>query len=203
MNTRLCHFKITLLGVEPPIWRSILVPDDYSMWDLHVAIQDAMGWLDYHLHVFRTKGPRHERTIGIPDPMDEVRVEADWEVPIGDVFRSPGDTISYEYDFGDGWRHEIAFEGKAAREAGIAYPVCLNGARACPPEDCGGVSGYERLLEVLKTPRTREYDDICRWLRDQHAKNYWPFKPEKFRSEAVQFMCPAERFRMAFETDYR
>ncbi len=198
---RLCRFKVTLMGISPPIWRSILVPDDYSMWDLHVAIQDAMGWLDYHLHVFRTTSKRAKREIGVPHDFDEGRIEAGWAVPISDFFRAPRDTLSYEYDFGDGWVHEVTFEGKAVREAGVAYPICLSGARACPPEDCGGIPGYEHLLEVLKRPRTQEYNEICKWLRDLHAKSYWPYRPDEFDPEAVKFMCPAERFRMAFLTD--
>ena len=106
------QFKITLLEIEPSIWRRIQVPADYSFWDLHVAIQDAMGWLDYHLHAFFIR-PKHKKKaieIGIPsDDWDGDSVVPGWEVPITDHFIEPGQLTEYRYDFGDRWIHEVLF----------------------------------------------------------------------------------------------
>src|SRR5271169_5630758 len=109
------QFKISLRDVEPEIWRRIVVPANYSFWDLHVAIQDSMGWLDYHLHSFGVKNPANGvvEEIGIPDDDwidDEVVFLPGWEIPIANYFQKPGDNATYEYDFGDAWEHEIILE---------------------------------------------------------------------------------------------
>ena len=161
--------KVSLRGIRPPIWRRIQVPADYSFWDLHVAIQDAMGWWDYHLHAFRVADPSHgeEDLIGIPD---EDRFVGDpeylpgWTVPIDKAFAKPGDSASYEYDFGDGWEHEIVLEMITPREPKVRYPRCLAGERACPPEDCGGPWGYENMLKILADPRHEEHDETLTWV---------------------------------------
>jgi hypothetical protein len=195
------QFKITLGGIEPVIWRRIQVPAEYSFWDLHVAIQDAMGWLDYHLHAFypAKAGKRNRIEIGIP--MDEPGAEnvlAGWEVPIADWFGTPGTAMRYEYDFGDGWSHEVLLEGILLREKGVKYPLCIAGERAAPPEDCGGIPGYWHLLEVLQDPDSPEYDDLVYWLK-HHAKNYHPYNPERFSPGEVTFWSPKKRWKMAFE----
>lgn len=196
---RVLRFRITLNEIEPPVWRLIDVPETYSFWDLHVAIQDAMGWLDYHLHAFnpRRKRGRTRVSIGIPDEEYGDGTLAGWEIPIMDYFMEPGDALDYEYDFGDGWSHEIVLVGVLLKEPGRKYPVCLDGARACPPEDCGGVSGYEELLEILADPSHEEYEDMVDWLKG-HAKNYYPYEPDGFDSDGVKFDNPKTRFRNAF-----
>lgn len=140
------QFKVTLAEVEPPVWRRIEVPASYTLWDLHVAIQAAMGWLDYHLHMFRLRSPVTGETdeIGIPD---EDAFEGDpvclagWEVPVAAYFDAVGTRASYEYDFGDGWVHEVELEAVGRRQSKTKHPRCLGGRRACPPEDCGGPPG--------------------------------------------------------------
>lgn len=159
-----CQFKISLFGISPAIWRRIQVPETYTFWDLHVAIQDSMGWLDYHLHVFRFDGAEGRRAIdiGIPDednPRDAII--PGWTAGIVDRFIRPGMSASYEYDFGDGWIHEVLLGGNLIREPKAKYPKCLAGARACPPEDCGGIPGYRELLKVLVTRNTR---NMQAWL---------------------------------------
>ena len=103
------RFRIELIGIRPPIWREILVPARYSFWDLHVAIQDSMGWWDSHLHAFRQRVEnRHGGAeIGIPTDDDFMEVSAGWEVPVVEYFSEPGDRMLYEYDFGDGWEHAV------------------------------------------------------------------------------------------------
>ncbi|NKC02213.1 MAG: plasmid pRiA4b ORF-3 family protein [Pseudomonadales bacterium] len=196
------QFKVTLTSVSPPVWRTIQVPADYSFWDLHVAIQDAMGWLDYHLHLFVFELPRKKRlNIGIPDDeYDEPPTSAGWEISIGDFYRTPGDLAVYEYDFGDGWTHELILEGIFLRDDAVRYPKCIAGERACPPEDCGGVTGYEQLLVILDDPSNEEYEDMKHWLTG-HAKNYWPYKPDDFKPRKVKFDDPHVRWRNAFSND--
>jgi Plasmid pRiA4b ORF-3-like protein len=191
------QFKLALVGVEPPIWRRIQVPEDYSFWDLHVALQDAMGWLDDHLHVFRVAGPGADEVeqIGIPDgdPFEgDKPTLPGWEIPITRHFLRPGTTVPYEYDFGDGWEHELTLEAILPRQAGQKYPLCVDGARACPPEDCGGVHGYETFLTVIQDPTHEEYESTLEWLGGR-------FDPDRFDPKRVKFDDPARRYRLAFE----
>ena len=199
-SDQIYQFKITLCGIQPPIWRRIQVPGNYSFWDLHVAIQDAMGWLDYHLHVFRfEEGHKHKvAQIGIPgDEMDDDTFLPGWKIPMRDYFRDPGESAQYVYDFGDGWHHEILLEGVLLVEKGTKYPRCIGGQRACPPEDCGSVPGYYHLLEILQNPKHKEYKDFVYWLQG-HAKNYHPYDPQEFEPEKVHFHNPKKRWKMAF-----
>lgn len=157
--------KITLRGIELPIWRRVLVRSDMSFRALSEVLQDAMGWLNCHLHVFEVEG----RAIGFSDK------EIDWDDPetaaedgrkvrLDDVLVDRGTVFTYEYDFGDGWEHAIALEEILELDPRIAYPICIAGARACPPEDAGGVGGYEHLLEVLADPKHEEHDDVLTWV---------------------------------------
>jgi len=155
------QIKVTLKNIRPPIWRRLLVPADCSMEALHCAIQTAMGWTGAHLYVFRTK----DRWIEIPDP-DGMGDDTGFEFGLTampnredsakvhlDEVAKPGEKITYEYDLGDGWEHAILIE-KAIKTDDITTrkAECLKGKRACPPEDCGGPWGYQRLLELLDTP---------------------------------------------------
>lgn len=202
MAKHLVHqFRVTLLDVEPTVWRRIQTPAGYSFWDLHVAIQDSMGWFDSHLHVFRIKKPRGRKVweIGIPDEFMEGTL-AGWRTAVADYFTEPGATALYEYDFGDGWRHEILLEGVLLAESAVRYPTCLAGERACPPEDCGGPHGYEELLKIIRDPKHEERDEYLTWLGGQAPANR-PFDPERFDAAAVVFDDPYERFFIAFQSD--
>ena len=106
-------------------------------------------------------------------------------------FTRPGAAIQYDYDFGDGWEHDVVLEAIAPRQKERRYPLCVDGARACPPEDCGGVPGYEDLLEVMSDPDHEEYDERLEWLGGR-------FDPEKFDPHRVRFDDPAKRWRLAF-----
>jgi hypothetical protein len=190
------QFKVALLEVAPPVWRTIQVPGTYSFWDLHVAIQDAMGWLDYHLHAFRVRLPGTDATlqIGIPD---EDAFEGDepylpgWEIPIARHFTRPGVAVRYEYDFGDGWEHEVTLEAVVPRQKGVRLPRCVAGERACPPEDCGGPPGYEHLIDVIGDPSHEEHESMLTWVGGR-------FDPERFYSRTVRFDDPRKRWALAF-----
>jgi hypothetical protein len=156
------QLKVTLLGFRPAIWRRVVVPGDYSFFDLHIAIQSAMGWRDGHLHAFRfpTIAGRQVE-IGIPVVVlfeERSPFLKGWEVPITKFLDRPGARATYEYDFGDGWVHDVVLEEIGAPLPGATYPMCLAGARACPPENCGGIPGYRNLLRRTKGVMNDSFD---------------------------------------------
>ena len=185
--SKVLRFKVELLEISPPIWRQIEVPGDYSFWDLHVAIQDAMGWTDSHLHAFEVQDAKQGYVeIGIPDPDSEATVVAGWKRKLDRHFKAPGDQVTYEYDFGDSWRHSVVLEAVSLADPGSEYPRCVDGARRCPPEDCGGPFGYEEFLEIIADSKHEEHDDTLLWCGGS-------FDAEEFDPKAVQFDDPAER----------
>lgn len=192
MSRKVYQFKITLQDIKPPIWRQIQVPEDYTFWDLHVAIQDAMGWADCHLHQFRTIGPRPQEWeyIGLPtEDFDDEEKYLDWEEWISDWFDlNSRKSMVYEYDFGDSWEHRIELEKVCPAESGLKYPICIGGKRACPPEDCGGFPGYDNLLEVIKDHDHPDYKETIYWLGGE-------FDPEYFRVDEVKFDVPRKRLK--------
>lgn len=190
------QFKIELSEIDPLIWRRILVPPDYNFWDLHVAIQDSMGWLDYHLHHFEIKGKgKHNKVnIGIPDfdrSGDLPEVYPSWEIPVFLHFNDLGVTARYVYDYGDDWWHSVKLEGYIAKERNTKYPTCLDGERACPPEDCGGVPRYYELIEILSN---RENEEYKAWVGED-------WNPEHFEKQNIKFMNPYKRWENAFLKD--
>lgn len=189
------QFLVVLAHTDPLIWRRIQVPGDYSFWDLHVAIQDAMGWLDYHLHEFTVTHPKTGRVlrIGIPDQegAEEPAVPG-WEVSVAGHFIDGGPLALYVYDFGDDWQHVLMYEGASPPEAVATYPRCVGGARTCPPEDCGGPHRYAEVLAALADPRHPERADLLAGIsRD--------FDPAAFDAATVRFDDPEERWKRAFE----
>lgn len=161
------EFKVTLQGIEPPIWRSFLLPKSATFQDLHKAIQDAGGWWDYHLFAFRSE-PYGQTIAGIPteDPFDgEIDPDAK-KVKLSSYFKKGQTGCFYEYDFGDSWIHEV----ELLKTVTLPYKFkrsLLGGERAFPREDSGGVSGYERFVEFLRTgvdPWDDDPDHLLEWL---------------------------------------
>jgi prevent-host-death family protein len=189
------QFKVALMGIRPPIWRRIQVPANYTFWDLHVAIQDTMGWFDSHLHEFQVDLPSsgHQERIGIPVEDFEFGEEVipGWNHYISEYFSVEHAKATYVYDFGDNWEHTVTLEKIVPRKKGRQYPVCLKGKRACPPEDCGGVWGYKDLLEIISDPDHEEYDEMMEWLDED-------FDPEALDAALVEFDDPRERWDFAF-----
>jgi len=183
-----------LKGIKPKIWRVILVPGDYSFWDLHVAIQDAMGWMDSHLHQFTLRHPStgKKMELGIDENEfeDEDR-EMDWDWRVAKLLTPSNPTTDYWYDFGDDWHHDLLLEGIHPRERGVKYPRCIAGGRACPPEDVGGPYGYQEFLEAMAAPRHERHEEFMEWVGGS-------FDPEAFSPEAVIFDDPKERLKNVF-----
>ena len=188
---------IVLPGTDPLVWRRIQVPQSYSFWDLHVAIQDAMGWLDCHLHEFRvaldSKSGRIGR-FGIPvdDMLEQPPVQPDWTVKVSDTVGRGDLPILYVYDFGDDWRHVVMYEGGAQLERNVSYPRCVSGARRCPPEDCGGVHGYLELVEAIRDPNHERHAELLEWVGGD-------FDPDEFDARKLNFDDPKKRWKTAFE----
>jgi len=184
------QFKITLKDFKPKIWRRIQVPENYSFYDLHVAIQDAMGWEDYHLHQFDIMNPKTGEKVFISTLDNEVfhDVIEEHKAKIAQYFSISNNKASYEYDFGDGWEHEIILEEILPANADIKYPQCIAGKNACPPEDCGGIPGYEYLLEIMANPQHEEHAERMRCLGGK-------FMPKEFDPQLVKFDNPKERWK--------
>jgi len=197
------QFKVRLKWSKPPIWRRIQVPSTYTFWDLHVAIQDAMGWFGFHLHEFRVIAEAVEILLlgvpkGRPDDVFGGHVTLpDWKHTISeyeDIL--PKAFITYINDFEGYWEHLIDFEKVISAEVGVTYPRCINGKRACPPEDCGGAWGYADLLEALADPMHEDHDELKEWVE---AQTGGPFDPEHFDPAKVVFSDPKQRYKESFE----
>jgi hypothetical protein len=153
------QLKITLRDVSSPsVWRRVLVRAGITLRDLHEVIQRAMGWENYHMHVFSTGS----QEFGSPDA--ELGYASDKKARLSEVLTVPGDRLRYSYDFGDGWEHDIVLEDIRPAEPTAAYPVCVAGKGACPPEDCGGAWGYANLKEVVAGPSNEEHQEMLDWL---------------------------------------
>ena len=175
------QLKVTLRHIKPPIWRRIQVRGNTQLNELHEILQDVMGWTDAHLHAFRIGNENY----GVPDPQFNVSMRNESNVQFNKI-AGPGDKFIYAYDFGDGWEHEIEIEKILDEEPDAIYPRCLAGARACPPEDCGGPHGYLNLLKIYNDPANEEHEDICEWLGED-------FDPDYFSNADVNAMlCPDE-----------
>lgn len=166
-SERAVQLTITLREVEPAIWRRLVVPASLTLRELHAVIQTALGWEDYHLHLFEVDGVLYGDVEEI-----EGRPLGDEETfSVGQAAEAVGE-FSYEYDFGDGWTHEVHVD-QAIAGVGVGIPHLVGGARACPPEDCGGPGGYEELLKVLADPAHEEHEHLVGWVGGS-------FDPEAF-----------------------
>jgi hypothetical protein len=158
---QLLQLKVTLLGVKPPVWRRLIVDSSTSLHQLHEYIQAAFGWWNYHLYEFEIG----QNSYGVPDP------EWDDGPPVKKAHRTAltkvsgiGDRFRYNYDFGDGWEHEVVVEKAFPSTPGMTVPSCIDGRRACPPEDCGGPWGYQELLTILSDPKHPEHVQRLQWV---------------------------------------
>jgi len=153
------QLKITLRSVRPPVWRRIAVRSDTNLVELAAILEAAMGWLGGHLHAFEGTQARY----AMPDPEwpDDDLDEREYRV--SDVLPDVGSKLRWDYDFGDGWEHDVVVEEIGSGQPAIDLPICLAGRRACPPEDCGGPMGYEDLLVALSDPTHPEHDQMREW----------------------------------------
>jgi hypothetical protein len=163
-SERVYQFKITLLDTRPPIWRRIQVKDG-TLDRLHEHIQTAMGWTNSHLHHFRVGEQLYGDPLLVQENFEEFHYEDSTTTKLSAILPKTGKRFrfEYQYDFGDSWWHEILFERCVRAEPGKRYPVCLEGARACPPEDVGGTWGYQEFLEAITDPEHEDHDRLLEW----------------------------------------
>lgn len=195
--TQIHELKIVIKNSKPPIWRTVAVPSDIRLYDLHKVIQAAFGWENYHLHQFilNKKKPKptnvelaelirsenweefasrmtNQRFFSLP--MFELEdIEDERKIRLSDLVPMPKQKLEYEYDFGDSWKHIIEVKKVEPPAGGVTYPICLDGKLACPPEDCGGVWGYYDILEAVKDPRHPQHEDLKEWLGKDFDPDYF------------------------------
>ena len=180
MVDRMYLLTIRLDGIEPEIWRRFVVPGDITLDRLHDVIQIVMGWQDYHLHTF---------TIGkkcyTENPESKEDGAREDRYRLVDLIKRKGRTFGYEYDFGDAWQHTITIEDSLYFKAAMQAPlVCLDGARACPPEDVGGVPGYTEFLKALRDPRHKEHEHYKAWISN-YSYYQGPYDSERFEMDTI------------------
>jgi hypothetical protein len=160
--------RANIKETNPPIWRELSVPADYTLGDLHGILQIAFGWGNDHMHAFTVKSVEYGMTDLGFDDMGAMEDTIDEDsVCLYDLKLRRKQKFSYLYDFGDSWEHEIVVSDiipAGDEERDLAKPRCLGGERAGPPEDVGGVWGYERMLEIAKDPGHEEYKEIHEWI---------------------------------------
>ncbi len=168
--------RVTLKeSADPVVWRRLRVPADIRLDRFHQVVAAAMGWLDYHLHVFERGGDR----FGHPDP--ELKVQDEREMTVGGLLVREGDRLDYTYDFGDDWRHDLLLES-IETEGDDGRACCVAGGGRCPPEDVGGTPGYLELRRILADPQDEEHEHMLEWLGIEHASD---FDPAAFVSDDV------------------
>lgn len=176
------YLRIQLAEIEPPIWRSIVVPGQITLFRLHQILQVVMGWTFSHLHQFLIDDVRY----GEPDPEFDELIKQDQLTELRKVLSKKGMRFVYEYDFGDSWRHEIIIERIEPITPETYYILqCFDGERACPPEDCGGVSGYEQLCEALRDPHHPDHEELRMWAGKHYDPNLFSLQAV---NSALDFM---------------
>ncbi len=175
------QIKITLNGIRPPIWRRIQVASNTTLQDLHNILQVTMGWMGGHLHMFTASGEQYSLApFYEPDSsfLDEIDAKDSSRIKLNKLVTGEGYKMLYEYDFGDGWEHVILVEKILPMTPDTKLPVCIKGKRACPPEDVGGIWGYEEFLQALQDPDHPEHEMYAEWLD-------YDFDPEYFDKDEV------------------
>lgn len=188
------QLKVTLNDSKPPIWRRILVADTTTLNQLHFILQTVMGWADCHLHHFII----NEEFYGSPkeDEFGDMGTKNEARYKLNQFVNREGFRFRYEYDFGDSWLHDLVIEKILPEEKGVHYPVCIAGKRACPPEDVGGVWGYEDFLKVISNPKHPEHEEMMGWIGGD-------FDPERFNLNAINAgLSHSRRARMNEQEDF-
>jgi len=163
------QLHIVLKETNPPIWRRIQVSSRVTLYRLNLLIQRAMGWENMHLSEFKINETRYADSNY--DEYDEGFLEYK-DHRVSKCLPGEGGKFLYTYDFGDDWSHEVTVEKIFKEEEGVKYPLCIDGERACPPEDVGGIPGYEEYVVAMFDPTHDNHDAFMQWRG--------PYDPEKF-----------------------
>ena len=168
MTKQIYQIHVSLTDIEPKIWRGLLLYSDIFLIDFHRIIQTAMGWTNSHLHQFKA------------GKMDYAPAEFEIEnsknsrtIKLNSILKKEKSKILYEYDFGDGWYHEIVLQKIIEDDEKGQIPRCIGGNRNCPPEDCGGIGGYIELLRTISNPKHEDYKSMMEWLGGEFDPEYF------------------------------
>ncbi len=172
-DSRTYRLKVSPRGSRPAIWRRVAVDAGVTLTQLHDILQIVMGWTDSHLHQFR----RGATYFGPPAPEAGMECENERRFRLRDVLHRPKDRMVYEYDFGDGWEHDIVLEAIGEADGETASVRVLGGKGACPPEDVGGIGGYYRFLEAIQNPKHPDHGEMLEWAGD--------FDPDAFEIDEI------------------
>lgn len=182
------QIRIALQDIEPPVWRRVQVPVDYSLRHLHDVIQAVMDWLDYHLHQFEIG----EKLYGQPEiaggDHSGPKLYSDRNTRLAQLIERGVERFIYTYDFGDDWQHDIEFERTLRARAGIEYPILVAGERQSPPEDCGGPFGFLEIVDALSDPDHPDHEELFDWYGER-------FDPEDMNLDTVEAMLSRIRGR--------
>lgn len=178
MGSQLLQMKISLNNIKPQIWRRFTVDSSISLDKFHEIIQFVMGWTNSHLYEFTIDGIAYSPSV--EDDFFENESENTKGKTLEKLGVSPKQKIKYLYDFGDYWEHTIVIEKIYDQDSEIIPPFCIEGARNCPPEDCGSTPGYEEIVQAMKNPRTKKAKEFTQWLG-------YSYDPEEFDLEEINF----------------
>jgi hypothetical protein len=182
MAKQIYQIQVALDGTKPKIWRRLLVSSDVSLVDLHRIIQTAMGWTNSHLHMFKDGWAEYAPVeFELEEAVDSRKIK------LKKILKSEKSKIHYEYDFGDSWMHTILLEKILKEEDTGQIPRCIKGKGHCPPEDCGGVWGYEELLMAISNPKHKDYEATMEWLGGE-------FDPAFFDMDEINLLLGAKDY---------
>jgi len=155
------QLHIELRGTKPKVWRRVLVPETITLARLHLVIQAVFGWSGGHLHEFNVGDERY----GTLDPEYDApgSVHSERTTRLASALGSSR-TMNYVYDFGDNWQHRIKLEKTLMPDPQLKLPLCVAGANATPPDDCGGVYGYYDFVAAVSDPNHPEHAEMCEWI---------------------------------------
>jgi hypothetical protein len=172
-EVRVFRVRVDLRGSKPPIWRRLELRSDLTLDSVHKVLQAAFGWTDTHLWRFSLGGGPFDHASQLflcewdveEGEIDDERGVPATEVRLDETIQDPGDILSYAYDYGDGWELKLTLEDAQPAAADTAWAVALDGRRAAPPEDCGGITDGDGLAEILDDPGAFDLDAINEELR--------------------------------------
>jgi hypothetical protein len=173
MKNSIVRIAVTLLDVDPAIWRRIEVPASFTLKELHDVIQAVMGWADYHLHHFQIGGVQY----GEPTPEDR-DIASERKLKLSTLAIDGERVFDYVYDYGDNWCCVVVLEAIAPVVPGVSYPRLIEGARRGPPEDVGGPWGYNEFLEAIANPKHERHQELRQWSGED-------FDPTKFDADEI------------------
>lgn len=184
MKSEIIQMKISIDWIKPEIWRKFIVDSSVSLDDFHDIIQIVMGWTNSHLYCFSIHGTEYMPSD--PELGEDFGTKNTKGITLKKLLLKNGDVIHYVYDMGDNWEHTIKIEKVCIPEEKIQTPYCLEGARNCPPEDCGSIPGYEDIVKAMKRPKSKKAKEFIEWLDE-------PYDPERFSVEEINKILRPEK----------